>query len=63
LNLGEMLNCINISRATYKRIVDANEFDKIPSINQKETFKRKRSIYNTYKFDPYCIAEFLAGKE
>jgi len=63
LNLGEMLNCINISRATFKRILEVNELYKIPSIKKKETFKRKGSLYNTYKFDVYSVAEFLVGKE
>jgi hypothetical protein len=59
LNLGEMLNCINKSRATFKRILEANELYKIPDISKKESYKREGSNYHTYQFDVYEVAKFL----
>lgn len=60
LNQGEMLKCINKSRATFNRIIDANELNKIPKISLKEEHKRSSSHYYTYQFDIYDIAIFLA---
>jgi predicted double-glycine peptidase len=62
LNQGEMLQCINISRSTFKRIIDVNEIHKIPKINGKEKYKRNTSDYYTYKFHIFDIAKFLAQK-
>ena len=60
LNLGEMLNCINKSRATFKRIIEANELYKLPNISKKESCKRVGANYYTYQFDVYDIALFLS---
>ncbi|BFU79017.1 hypothetical protein ALC152_22320 [Arcobacter sp. 15-2] len=60
LNVGEMLQCINISRATFARIVKANNLHKIPKISLKEAHQRSGSNYYTYQFDIYDIAKFLA---
>lgn len=63
LNVGEMLQCINKSRSTFKRIVEANDLYKIPKISSKEEFKRKSAQYYTYEFDVYDIAKFLAQEK
>lgn len=63
LNAGEMLQCINKSRATFKRILEANDLHKIPVISAKEKYKRDGAPYHTYEFDVYDIAEFLAQKK
>ena len=62
LNLGEMLQMINISRSTYKRIVDANDLHKLPHIYKKESFKQQGANYFVYKYDVYEIAKFLSEK-
>lgn len=62
LNLGEMLQCINISRATFSRIVEANDLHKLPKIASKEEHQRSSSVYHTYQFDVYDIAQFLSGE-
>lgn len=63
LNLGEMLQCINKSRSTFKRIVEANDLHKIPKISSKEEFARKSAQYYTYEFDVFDIAKFLAQEK
>lgn len=60
LNQGEMLQCINKSRSTFNRIIEANDLHKIPKISAKEEFKRDGARYYTYEFDIYDIAKFLA---
>ncbi len=59
LNLGEMLQCINRSRATFSRIIEANELDKIPKIDSKVEHKRSSSKYFTYQFDVFDIIVHL----
>lgn len=62
LNQGEMLQCINISRSTFKRIIDSNELHKIPKISNKEKYNRSKSDYYTYEFHIFDIVKFLAEK-
>jgi len=62
LNQGEMLQCINKSRSTFKRIIDSNEMSKIPKINSKDKYKRNTSDYFTYEFHVFDVAKFLAEK-
>lgn len=62
LNLGEMLQCINKSRATFARIIETNDLHKIPKIDEKFEYKRSSSKYYTYRFDIYDIAKFLSGE-
>jgi hypothetical protein len=59
LNLGQMLDCINMSRSTFKRRSDANRFDLLPTF-KSQSHDRTVNQYNTYQFDVYDIAEFLA---
>lgn len=59
-NAGEMLQSINMSRATFNRVINANDLHKIPVISSKEEFKRDGAPYYTYQFDVYDIAKFLA---
>jgi predicted DNA-binding transcriptional regulator AlpA len=59
LNAGQMCQIIGISRATFKRILDANNLHLLPTF-RKLTHKRKGAIYHTYKFNIYDIAKFLS---
>lgn len=61
LNLGEMLNCINKSRSTFKRIIDANDLYLLPKFTKVEYY-RKGNIYFTYEADIYDICVFLSNE-
>lgn len=64
LNAGEMLLSINMSRATFNRILKANDLHKIPLISSQKEYQRTGAPYNTYEFDVFEIAKFLTlGKE
>ncbi|RLA84867.1 MAG: hypothetical protein DRG78_00080 [Epsilonproteobacteria bacterium] len=57
LNQGQMLECINKSRSTFKRLIDSNKLHLLPKfivINGKNDYK-------SYEFDIFDIAEFLSN--
>jgi predicted DNA-binding transcriptional regulator AlpA len=60
LNAGQMCQIIGISRATFKRILDANNLHLLPTF-RKLTHKRKGTVYHTYKADIFSIVEFLVN--
>lgn len=60
LNQGEMLQCINKSRATFLRLLHTNDLHLVPKFEKIE-HKRKGTQYNTYTFDVFDVAEFLAS--
>ena len=61
LNAGEICQILGISRATFTRILDANNLHLLPKF-AKNSHKRKGADYNTYQFDIFDIAIFLANK-
>ena len=59
LNQGQMLNCINKSRATFSRIIEKNNLHLLPEFTEMK-YKRNSSPYTTYEFKIIDIAKFLA---
>ena len=63
LNKTQMLQAINKSYKSCKRAEKENNKYDFPKANQKKSFNRKSSDYNTYEYDLYDIAEFLTDKD
>ena len=61
LNVKETCGCINISTATFSRILQSNDLHKLPKFTREE-YERKGKPYFRYEFSIFDIAKFLVGE-